>query len=67
MVLNFMSFKKTVKTKRVLFWKFSNSDVRICRGADKIQLNASVYKGLRGAVAEKLGKKGGEFISGLDI
>lgn len=67
MVLNFMSFKKTVKTKRVLFWKFSNSDVRICRGADKIQLNASVYKGLRGAVAEKLGKKGAEFISGLDI
>lgn len=67
MMLNFMRFTKTVKTTRVLFWKFSSSQVNIFRGADKIQLSAKTYDGLRADIQEKLGKKGREFIAGLDI
>lgn len=67
MMLNFMKFTKTVKTRRVLFWKFSRSDVRIFRGADRIQLNAGTYAGLRSEIQGKLGKKGKEFIAGLEI
>jgi hypothetical protein len=67
MVLNFMRFTKTVKTTRVLFWKFSSSNVRIFRDASKIQLNAQTYGSLRADIQGKLGKKGKAFIAGLEI
>lgn len=67
MVLNFMRFTKTVKTTRVLFWKFSSSNVRIFRDACKIQLNAQTYGSLRADIQDKLGKKGKAFIAGLEI
>ncbi len=67
MMLNFMNFVKTARTKKVLFFTFNRDQVRITRSADRVQLNARQYANLRQSVSQKLGRIGEAFIEGLEI
>jgi hypothetical protein len=67
MALSFLTFEKTVRNTKVLFFKYSSQDVNIRRGGDKLELNTQIFSGLRDQVNQKLDAAGRDFLEELEL
>ncbi|MGF6592296.1 hypothetical protein [Pseudomonas sp. 2835] len=67
MVLNCLEFKKQVRTKRVLFFKFKKTNVTIYRAASQVQLNTNLYARIRNSVEDKLAGGAENFLEPFEI
>lgn len=67
MIMMSIDFKKTVRTRKVLFFKFTKTQVQIYRAAAQFQLNVSHYARQRNRIEDLLGKGADDYFSGLDL
>jgi len=67
MIMMSIDFKKTVKTKKVLFFKFKKEQVNIYRAASQIQLNVKHYANIRNQIEELLNKGADDYFSGISL
>lgn len=67
MILMSIDFKKTVKTRKVLFFKFTKSQVDIYRSAAQFQLNVASYARSRNRIEDLLDKGAEDYFSEIDL
>jgi len=60
-------FSTTQHISRLLFTKFSFSDIKAYQGAQTVELNMDVYNQVRQQIIDKLGNRSHDFIGDLDI
>lgn len=60
-------FSTTQHISRLLFTKFSFSDIKAYQGAQTVELDMDVYDQVRQMTIDKLGDRAQKFIGDLDI
>ncbi|AMA44340.1 hypothetical protein [Pseudomonas alabamensis] len=67
MVMTCIDFKKHVRQRKVLFFRFNKSDVTIYRAATQIELNIHHYSKIRNQIEDKLNKGAEDFFAGIEL
>lgn len=67
MILMSIDFKKSVRTRKVLFFKFSKTQVSIYRAAAQFQLNVASYARQRNRIEDILGKGAEDYFAEIDL
>jgi hypothetical protein len=67
MIMMSIDFKKTVKTRRVLFFKFNKTQVTINRAAGRYELNVRAYANIRNRVEDLLYQGANDYLEGITL
>ncbi|KAB5624018.1 hypothetical protein F7234_12145 [Pseudomonas putida] len=67
MIMMSIDFRKTVRTRKVLFFKFQKTQVNICRSAGQFQLNTRHYANVRNRIEDMLFGAADDYLAGIQL
>ncbi|MBA1188709.1 hypothetical protein G7Z99_06580 [Pseudomonas entomophila] len=67
MIMTCIDFKKRVRQRKVLFFRFNRTDVDIYRAATQIELNTSHYARIRNQIEDKLYMGAQDFFANIEL